>query len=127
MANFLLEDRNFNKIKFQDSTGQFRLNLIYDYNPHFKTAQTLSITDFPSGKLYTLDLRSTDGIKRISTDADIQALLNRRNSYGLVICQHPSYSDSVILVPSDRLNDLKKTDIQIGYTHQGITYHIFFE
>lgn len=127
LINFLTENRNFNKIKFQDTNGQFRLNLVYEYNPHFKTTQALKVADFPSGKVYTFDLRSNDGVRRISDDSDLQKLLNRKNSDGLVVCQHPSYPDSIILIPSDRLNELKNTDIkiQIGSKHKGVVYYIF--
>jgi hypothetical protein len=124
LTNFLTEDVNFDKIIFEEN-GQFRLNLVYEYNPHFRTEKTLSLSDFPSHKVFTLDLRSSDGVKEISDDTDLQRLFNRKDSQGLVVCRHINYPDSIILVPSDRISDLEDTGIQIGYKYKGVIYYSY--
>jgi len=125
LSTFLIET-NFDKLVLQDSNGQFSLNLIFQYTPHFKTSSSLTISDFPAGKVYTINLNSKDGIKPLNDNSALQILLNRKGSYGLVACFHPDYQDSIILVPSDRLGDLKRTNIQLGYKYQGRVYRGIF-
>ncbi|MBA7520929.1 hypothetical protein ES705_13029 [subsurface metagenome] len=116
---------NFDKLKVQDS-GQFKLNLIFEYNPHFKTNDLLRVSDFPSGVLYMLDLSYTDGMKPLTTDQELQSIAKRSGSYGLVVCHHPNHPDSIVLVPSDRLNEISGKGIVVGYKHIGIIYRNLF-
>ncbi|KKL76683.1 hypothetical protein LCGC14_2042440, partial [marine sediment metagenome] len=116
---------NFEKLFVELPNGQFKLGLVFDYNPHFKTNTPLAISDFPAGNLYTMKLNYRDGLMPISDNSELQNLFNLKNSQGLMIGSHPDYPNSVILIPSDRISDLKKTDIQLGYKFGSEIYYSF--
>jgi len=124
LSTFLTET-NFEKIIIQLPNGQFRLRLAIDYNPHFKTSSTLQLSDFPTGKVYTLDMTELSKLRQISSDAEMMSLLNEDIGDGLVAGYHPSYPDAIVLIPSNKLDELKNTFIQIGYKYQGVTYYSF--
>ncbi len=124
LSTFLTET-NFEKIVIRLPDGQFRLRLVIDYNPHFKTSSTLQLSDFPTDKIYTLDMTELSKLRQISSDAEMMSLLNEDIGDGLVAGYHPSYPDSIVLIPSNKLKELKYTFIQIGYKYQGVTYYSF--
>ena len=115
---------NFDKLKVQENS-QYKLSLSFEYNPHFKTSTPLSVSDFPTGVLYTLNLNSQDGMQPLTTDAQLESLwksVNRKDSSGLIVCYHPDHPGDIILVPTDRLDEISRKGIKLGYKYLGNTY-----
>lgn len=112
---------NFRKLTVQEN-GQYKLSLGFEYNPHFKTSTPLSVSDFPNGILYSFSLTNIDGMKLLTSDDQLGPLLNRRGSSGLVVGYHPDHLGAIILIPSDRINEISSKGLKSGYRYGGNTY-----
>ncbi len=125
LLNMLINSPNLDKFSYINHFGQYRLQFVIDYSPHFRTSQKLSLSDFKD-KVFVVDLTASNDMTEITIDADL-ALLSSQG--GLIVCHHPDpqYKDRLILVPANRISDLSSTVIEEGYKDKyGETYRNIF-
>ncbi|KKM27950.1 hypothetical protein LCGC14_1569580, partial [marine sediment metagenome] len=125
LMNCILNPSNFNKLKTKTASGVFRLSFLFDYNPHFKTGDTIQATDFRLGGRTQILIKegSEIAVREVKEDTKLATM-------GPLIVGHSldaNYEGKVILIPLSLLNKINTLNIKEGYKDSnGLIHHGIF-
>ncbi len=111
LLKFITKSSNLNKLVI-DQNGRTELSFLFDYDPHFRTQDDISLSDFKTGSVFIVSEKQNQlVINEPKTDSNLKV------GEPLHVCHSldNKYSGAIILVPLSLLNKISSTTISEGF------------